>query len=640
MRNLARLILERGISRRAFVSRLTKLGVASSAASGLARSLTAAPSSSAAQPGRIVRDMTGGELMAEFLMDWDVPYVFGLGGSEEVGFLDALVDRLSLQYVQALHEGSVMAMADGYARASGRTTFVNLHSVAGAGYALGQMVNAFKDRTPVVVTVGRQSTDLRGSEAFLEAVNLHQLPRDYARWTWDLLDAGTMPEVLRRAFLFARVPPGGPTFVTVSKDLFETRVAEAEILPPSRSQPDETLAPDRESVARAVDMLVAADFPVLVAGREINRYGGAAQLGDIAELLGVPVFMDVDSSHTPVVFPIEHPLYAGLFRGDPDFPPDFDLFWSVGGTMFGVGVAPPEPLVPRSVSVIHTGIDAFDIGRNYPVDLPMTANPALATAAILEELRTRTLPSAVVDARRSTARQYHDVWRRRVRERADAVWDNRPVAGERLASELNRRLDSDAIVVSELVTSEPLLKSHLELRTGSPGGQGTGRRNFTSRGGVLGWGVAAAIGAKIARPDRQVAALVGDGSFQFGVQSLWSAVRYEVPVAVIIWNNGGYQANRRFLHAYGGRAAVTGKYVGASLGSPDIDHVAIARGYGVEGEAIDDPAALGSALDRCLGTVASGRPYVLDVRIERRFGGADSTWHDFFSVARRQPRSS
>ena len=138
--------------------------------------------------------MTGGELMAELLVEWNVPYVFGLGGSEEVGFLDALVDRLALQYVHGIHEASVMSMADGYARATGEVPIMNLHSVAGAAYALGPMVNAFKDRIPIVVTVGRQSTEIRGTNAFLESVNLHQLPQEYTQWTWDVMNAETIPE--------------------------------------------------------------------------------------------------------------------------------------------------------------------------------------------------------------------------------------------------------------------------------------------------------------------------------------------------------------------------------------------------------------------------------------------------------------
>jgi thiamine pyrophosphate-dependent acetolactate synthase large subunit-like protein len=226
MKDAARRLLDRQISRRGFVSRLTRAGIAAGAAAGLARALE--PQAIAAQAqggGRVVEGLTGGEVMAEFLIDWNVAYVFGLGGSEEVGFLDALVDRVQLQYVQGLHESSVMAMADGYARASGQTAFVNVHSDAGTACALGQIANAFKDRVPVVITAGGQSTLARGQKVFLEAVNLSQLPREYTRWTWDVLNANTIPEVLRRAFLLARVPPGGPTFVTVSKDLWEQPIS-------------------------------------------------------------------------------------------------------------------------------------------------------------------------------------------------------------------------------------------------------------------------------------------------------------------------------------------------------------------------------------------------------------------------------
>jgi thiamine pyrophosphate-dependent acetolactate synthase large subunit-like protein len=159
-------------------------------------------------------------------------------------------------------------------------------------------------------------------------------------------------------------------------------------------------------------------------------------------------------------------------------------------------------------------------------------------------------------------------------------------------------------------------------------------------GGCLGWGVPNAIGAKIADPKRQVVALVGDGSFLFDAQALWTAARYEVPVAVVIWNNSAYQANRRYLHQYGGRATATGKYIGCSPTPPEIDYIAICKGFGVEAERVNTPATLGQALDRALRATSDGRPYVLDVRIRRRLGGAESTWFDFFSVAKNTHRSS
>ncbi len=183
---------------------------ASSIADGLsaAEPETPMPGNAPPEKARVVRNMTGGEVMAEFLLDWEIPYIFGLAGSEEVGFLDALADRPQLQYTTCLHENAAMAMADGYSRSTGRTSIVQLHSVAGVAYALGQLAGSYRDRIPVVVTAGRQSTDFRGQDGFLESPNLTELPRDYAQWIWDVMSAEIIPEVLRRVFLLAEAPPG------------------------------------------------------------------------------------------------------------------------------------------------------------------------------------------------------------------------------------------------------------------------------------------------------------------------------------------------------------------------------------------------------------------------------------------------
>jgi benzoylformate decarboxylase len=635
MREIARLFLDRRIGRRAFLSRVAQAGVAGAAASKVEGALAEASSDA---PGRIVENMTGGEVMAELLLEWNVPYVFGLGGSEEVGFLDALVDRTPLHFVTGLHEGSVMSMADGYARASGTVPLVMLHSIAGAGYAFGPMVNAFKDRIPVVVTVGDQSTAVRGSNAFLEAVNLHQFPKDYAQWTWDVLSPESIPDTLRRAFLLARVPPGGPTFVTFSKDMWETPIPRAEILPRSRSEIDLDIAPSEDAVKRAADLLAGAAFPVLTEGKEVNRFGGTDELMEISELLGAPVFKEVYPAHAPMSFPSTHPHYAGMFTTDPHYPKDFDVYWSVGGTMFSLGAHSPHPLVPRTTKVIHSGLDASEIGRTYPVDVAMMANPRVAAREIALELGKRNLKTTAIEERRRKVQEYHLEWRRKLDAEAEKKWNDAPIAVERLMVEVNRALDPDAIAVTELITAEFYLPSYFDIDHRRK--ESERRRNLTTCGGVLGWGVPAAVGAKIAKPDRQVVALVGDGSLQFGIQALWTASRYEIPIGIIVWNNGEYQANRRYLHAYGRRAAATGKYIGCNLGSPAIDNLSLARGYGVEGERVEDPQTLQAALSRCLRAVADGRSYLLDVKVGRLYGGADSDWYDFFSVAKNQPRTS
>lgn len=622
VRNSVRALLEGQISRRDFTKTLLALGFAGSAATALADNVLADNASGGREVVRRVSNLTGGELMLEFLRDWKIPFIFGLGGSEEVGFLDALSDAPDVKYILALHEASAMAMADGYARSSGDTAFLNLHSVAGASYALGQMVNAFKDRTPLVVTVGRQSTDMRGSDAFLEAVNLHTLPGPYSRWSWDVLRSDSIPAVLRRAFLTSRLPPSGPTFLTFSKDLWEHNVVDSEIIPPGRSAVDTGLRANKNVVSKLADRLIGAQFPILVAGRELSRYGGIEQLVALADLLAVPVMNDVPASHSPLSFPTTHTSYAGIYSLDPNPSDDYDLFWSIGGSMFSLFEAPSQPLVRDGATIVHSSVDGTQLGRNYPVDLAAVGRPDSLLDDLLIELRTRALPSESIARRQKLVSAAHDKRRAGLAEKAAAVWDQSPIAPEQLAVELNKRIAADAIVVTELATSDLFVWQYLDFAQAEPG-----RRHITSGGGCLGWGIGAAIGAKLGEPERPVVLLVGDGSFQFGIQALWSAARYRVPVAIIVWNNNAYQANRHALHRYGKRAAMTGHYIGTYLGSPTIDNVKIANGYGIDGERVEDPKLLGGAIDRCLAQLESGKPYVLDVAIQPRFGGADSTWH-------------
>lgn len=613
-------LLEGRMSRRGLLARLIGAGIAAPAASAV---LAGILPQTAAAGEESLRGLTGGELTVEFLRRWRVPYVFGLGGSEEVGFLDALVGQEDVHYVLALHEGSALSIADGYARASGWPGFVNLHSVAGASYALGPMVNAFHDRTPLIVTVGRQATNLRGADAFLESVNLHMLPRDYARWTWDVLTAASIPETLRRAFLLARIPPGGPTFVTVSKDLWEQPVAESVIVPLERSPVDVEIRPDDRVVDALVELLLAARNPVIIAGREIAAHGATAELVEIAELLGAMVAGDVPASHSPAAFPTTHPQYGGLLTLDPELPQQYDLLWSAGGTMFTLFDRASAPPLPAGVKLIHSSIEAGQIGRNYPVDLAVTGHARTTLVRVRDTLVAQGAAPADVAARRERAARQHAARHARLDAVVKDHWNDNPIAPERLAVELDRRLAPEASIVSELASSDLFLWRHINFLQA-----GRGRRHFTSSGGCLGWGLGAAIGVKIAEPQRQVALLIGDGSLQFGIQALWSAARYEVPVAVFVWNNHAYQANRNALHRYGGRAAETGQYIGCYLGAPEINHVRLAEGYGVEAERVSRPADLGAAIERCLKAVESGRPYLLDIVIQPRFGGADSTWYN------------
>lgn len=629
-------LLDRKLGRRAFVQVMSAGGMSLAGASALADALDVPSAGAAPAAGRIVEGLTGGEALAEFLIDWDVRYIFGLAGSEEVGFLDALVDRTTLNYCTCLHESAAMAMADGYSRSTGKTPLVQLHSVAGAAYALGQLVNTYRDRVPIVAIAGRQSSDFRGHDGFLEAANLHELPRDYSQWIWDVMDAATIPEVMRRAFLLAEAPPGGPAFVTISKDFLERKLPPTPIVPRSRSRIEYDVVPPEAHVARIADALTSAQMPVLFIGNEAIRWEISTEVAAIAEHIGAPV---LTAPKIPLLFPTTHPAYLGELGDDKALAARIDTFWSLGGHMFKHGARQKSPPIPQRAVTIHTGLNEGEVGRNFAVDIAAVAGIKATANAVLAELRRRGAATSAMTARRQWVAETSAKRRKDLADTADREAASRPIATSRLMREINAVVGKEACIVSEVVSSDQYLRYYIDIDHTQP--PEARRRNFDTTGGVLGWGVAAAIGVKVGNPDSEVWCLSGDGAFNFGAQSLWTASRYEVPIGIVVFNNGQYQSNRRFLHWYGARAAATGHYPGVNLGHPDIDHVALAKAYGVDGETVSEPAKLVAALRRARRAImVEGRPYLVDVRIEKRYGGAESEWFDFFSVARKTPRAT
>ncbi|MBL4802391.1 MAG: thiamine pyrophosphate-binding protein [Emcibacter sp.] len=588
LKNISKLFLDGEIGRREFMSRLVCTGVSVSGAAALAAQLTVQNANGGEllseivpEAGRTIKNATGGELIAEFLMDWDVPYVFGLAGSEEVGFLDALVDRTDLQYTISLHENTAMTMADGYSRSTGKTSVVQLHSVAGTAFALGQIISAYKDRIPVVITVGRQSTNFRGRDGFLEAPSLNELPKDYANWTWDVMNGVTIPEVMRRAFMLAEAPPGGPTFITFSKDLFETRVPETEIIPRSRSLVSKDIAPSIADVKAIVDHLLASKRPLIFLGNECIHYEISEEVSAICELVGAGVLF---SMKIPTIFPNTHPNFIGEIMDDRALLGTIDCFWSLGGNMFKLFNRPSKPLLKRSTITMHTSLVESEIGRNYPVDVASIASLKTMTTMVLKELRSRDLSTPAIKVRQKWVTDYNVKRRAEFKKSAETEWNNMPIATSRLMIELNKVIDKSAYIVAELVTSDRFSRRYLDYDHTQDVAER--RRNFSTTSGILGWGVGAAVGTKIGNPDKEVWCLIGDGSFNFGSQGLWSASRYEVPVGFVIFNNGQYQANRINSALLKGRMYETGKYIGVDIGHPAIDHVKLAGAYGVEGERV------------------------------------------------------
>ena len=621
VRDAIQQLIAGSLSRRDFVTRLGTLGMGVVAAGQFADVLAADPDLS--EPIELTGN-TGGQITCETLKSWGVEYVFGNTGAYEAGFVDALVDYPDIHYVLGLQEGSVMAMADGYARITGKTAFVNVHSITGTANALGLIVNAWADSSPIVISGGFSERSGENLGVFTETSKLESIPELFTKISFLSSRGENLGESLRRAFRLATVLPSGPVFLGVPADVWSDKVEKTTLIPASRTNTQARISPNANAIDQAADWLTNAANPLLIAGAELPRWGGLDALASISDLLGASVSGDTSSSRSSMGFPSDHPRYLGPMRGPIQSANPFDVILVAGASRLSLSRG-GHPLIPGNAKVIEIGIREDHLARSYPADLLIYAHPELALQKLQSAIKSRRPDKQQARIRGRDAETLSTQRRAKLKQALEQVWNSPTIAVERLAAEINTSIDHDAVVVTEGVSSDLAIVNYIHFD--QPGG---GRRHLISSGGSLGWGVGAGIGARLGAPDKQVVVLLGDGSFQFAVQALWTARRFEVPLIIVIFNNRGYQANRWALARLKGRAVATGQFIGVNLDDPDIDHVGIARAYGLDGERVTRPEDLKSALQRAAAAEKEGRAYVLDVLIDKHGGGAESNWHEKF----------
>ena len=317
------------MSRRSFVGNLTKAGITMTAAQGVLASVSSvsvaqtgpAPAAAGARRGGRARDGrtrrpprscasvqgTGGAAFAEQLIASGVKYVFGNSASEDAQFYDALVDRPQLKYILTPHEGPGAAMAAGYIKASGEPTIVMQAAVVGMANAIGQMFNAYKEQTPLVVYSYRtDQTGSAGRDGFEEVANQEQIVQPITKYTWLARRADMIPETVRRAFKASWTPPYGPSYISWHTDYNHTRVR-TDIIAQNQFDPRMRVRPNPQEVERAAKLLVEAKMPLLIVGDEIYKAKAVPKAVKLAELLGMPV---TQARQMYANFPEPHPLWV------------------------------------------------------------------------------------------------------------------------------------------------------------------------------------------------------------------------------------------------------------------------------------------------------------------------------------------
>jgi thiamine pyrophosphate-dependent acetolactate synthase large subunit-like protein len=524
---------------------------------------------------RTVRDAT-----FDVLRRFGMTTVFANPGSTEVSFLTDLPD--DLRFVLALHEGSVVGIATGWATAQDAPAFVNLHTTAGLGNAVGALATARSNRVPLVVVVGQQDRRHLAFQPFL-AGELPGLAGSYPVWVDQPVRAQDVPGAVARAWHEAR-DGRGPALVIVPSDDWAAPAGDSELAAPAVLR--QAAAADPAAVDLLLTAVGEATSPVLVVGADADDEGTWAALVRLAERLSCPVWQESFAARAG--FPQDHPLFAGHLPAGRDrlrrALGGHDVVLVVGAPVFRQYPFEPGPLVTAGTTVLLVTDDVED-AHHSPVALAVLAPPAAVCRELAERLpvRARTAP----DIRRA--------------EPPNAPRDSEPLRAGHVMAALAERVAEDTVVVEETPSSRPDLHRLLPARRSL---------GFLSAAmGGLGFALPAAIGIRLAQPHRPVVAVVGDGSPLYAIQSLWSAAHYDVGVLFVVLANGRYAIMDRLAEQHGQGHAPWPAF-------DEVSTSALAAAFGCPAERVDTYSGLVEVLDKVVPTLPDRtEPLLLEVSV-------------------------
>lgn len=551
--------------------------------------------------------MTGKQALAEMLIAEGVEYVFGNPGTSETPFLDSLQDYPQLKYMQALQEGTAVGMADGYARATGRPAFANIHIAGGLANGISGLYNAYRGGTPLVLTAGNSDTRMLMEEPTLSG-DLVQMTSQYTKWSAEIRHAAELPMAIRRAFKEAKTPPTGPVFLSFPWDTMDES-ADMDIVPSAAGF--HRIRPDAAAVERASALLSSAENPVIVLGDRVAQSAASAELVQVAERLGAKVYA---VSYSEVNFPTSHPLWGGLLNtSSPATRQAFagaDVVLAVGASIFSSFLYVEDRFLDPATRLVHLDNASWELEKIYPTEVGILADPKAGLAELAQALD-QDMPASAKEAAATRTAAFGEQKAKAASDRdqrARAKWDNSPMPVERMMHELAQAVPEGTILADESITSRGAVMGAFDFDDAGS--------MYSIRGGALGWGMPGALGVQLANPDRPVLAIVGDGASLYTVQALWTASRYNIPVVYAICNNRAYRVLKVNMEIYLRNMVKDSdrqsEYVGMNFDNT-LDLAALASAMGVASEKIEDPQAISGAVQRAF---ASRKPALLDISID------------------------
>ena len=552
--------------------------------------------------------LSGKQAFLQILKQEGVECMFGNPGTTELPLMDGLAREPGIRYVLALQESVAIAMADGYAHASGKLAAVNVHTSPGLGNAMGMLYDAHMSGAPMLLTAGQHDQAMNLTEPILWS-DLPPVARPFVKWSHEITRLEDLPRAVRRAVKTAHAHPSGPVFISLPVDVLNAE-RELDLLASTRIAP--RIRGDAGAIEAAADLLARAKRPVIVAGDAVTQGDALAEMAEVAELLGAPVYGECVPSTCS--FPFTHPLYAGPFPrlGPPirNMLMGHDLLFSVGGDLFTLSLPSDVEPMPEGMTVVHMDTDPWQLGKNYPAQVAILGDPKATLPDLAEALRKR-LGAGTRKERAAKIAELsaaHGAATEKLRAKARAEVGSSPISPLALVGAVADVVPDDAIIVDESISSSHGVRNLFRAQD---------QRSFYGlRGGGIGWGLPATLGVKLAQPGRPVVGLIGDGSAMYTIQALWTAAHESIPCVYVIFNNASYRILKQRTLALKGFSAEDDQYVGMDLVNPRIDYVGMAKALGVPGELVEKGVEVGAAVKRGL---ASGGPYLVDVHIDSAF---------------------
>jgi len=563
----------------------------------------------------------GAEAFIELLNANGVDCIFLNAGTASISIQEALSKYKALgkpapEVITSLHEFAALSAAHGYFMVSGRPQVVLVHLALGTQQLGGAVLNAQRGRTGVVICATRVPYSREGSTRGGRPFGLHWIHeqfdqagtlRDYVKWEYELRSIDTIHEVVQRAFQMTSTEPCGPVYLVLPQDLLGEKIEEVRIPAVSRHSAASPPQVDIDLLEKTAEMLIGAEEPLIITGYSGRHPESVKSLVELAETLGARVV----SSQYYMNFPTNHPLFGG-FGAEP-YLKDADVIFIID---HDVPYIPAYADLKPEAKIIHFDIDI--VKKDFPMwgfaaDMLVECDSSKALPLLNKTIRQKATDGDNERFKTRFQRLESEQRQRLEQSRDNAIIkaDQKPISGDWICYCLNEIIDKDAIIVEEAVTNRFAALRYIE-RT-RPG------TFFTSEGSSLGWGMGAALGAKLASPDSTVVSLVGDGTFIFGspISVLWAANAYKAPFLCVVFNNGMYSAPRGAIRAAYGEQSYserTGVWMGVDI-SPSPDYAMICQACGGYGRVVEEPEEVRQALEDALEQVRRGKPAVVDVRI-------------------------